>query len=95
MWAATQDLPRSAGHPFYAPLNQILDQHNFDGYVEELCERFYADDGRPGLPRGRYFLLMAVATEVDWHRWFVKGARDAHVNYSAATMWRFGGGMRF
>jgi hypothetical protein len=30
MWVATQDLPRSAAHPFYARLNQILDQHDFD-----------------------------------------------------------------
>ena len=37
----------------------------------------------------------AIGSEVDWHRWFVKGARDAHVNYSAQTMWRFGGGVRF
>jgi hypothetical protein len=34
MWVATQDLPRSAAHPFYARLNQILDQADFDGYVE-------------------------------------------------------------
>jgi hypothetical protein len=27
MWVATQDLPRSAAHPFYARLNQILEQH--------------------------------------------------------------------
>jgi transposase len=60
MWVATQDLPRSAAHPFYARLNQILDQHDFDGYVEELCECFYADDGRPGLPPGRYFRLLLI-----------------------------------
>ena len=60
MWVATQDLPRSAAHPFYTGLNQILDEHDFDGYVEELCERFYADDGRPGLPPGRYFRLLLI-----------------------------------
>jgi transposase len=60
MWVATQDLPRSAGHPFYARLNQLLDQHDFDGYVEGLCERFYANDGRPGLPPGRYFRLLLI-----------------------------------
>ena len=60
MWVATQDLPRSAAHPFYARLNQILEQHGFDGYVEGLCERFYADDGRPGLPPGRYFRLLLI-----------------------------------
>jgi hypothetical protein len=64
MWVATQDLPRSAAHPFYARLNQILDQHDFDGFVEGLCNRFYADEGRPGLPPGRYFrfLLIGVGT---------------------------------
>jgi hypothetical protein len=36
MWVATQDLPRSAGHPFYARLNQIphdktLDQRSLAG----------------------------------------------------------------
>ena len=60
MWVATQDLPRSAAHPFYARLNQILEQHGFDGYVEGLCERFYADDGRPGLPSGRYCRLLLI-----------------------------------
>ena len=60
MWVATQDLPRSAAHPFYARLNQILEQHGFDGYIEGLCERFYADDGRPGLPPGRYFRLLLI-----------------------------------
>jgi hypothetical protein len=60
MWVATQDLPRSAGRPFYARLNQILDQHDFDGFVEGVCERFYADEGRPGLPPGRYFRLLLI-----------------------------------
>src|SRR5262245_34005241 len=60
MWVATQDLPHSAAHPFYTRLNQILEQHDFDGYVEGLCERFYAADGRPGLPPGRYFRLLLI-----------------------------------
>ena len=30
MWVATLDLPRSAAHPFYTRLNQILDKHDFD-----------------------------------------------------------------
>ena len=50
-----------AAHPFYTRLNQILDKHDFDGYVEGLCQRFYAEDiGRPGLPR----TLLSVAA--DW-----------------------------
>jgi transposase len=60
MWVATQDLPRSAAHPFYTRLNQILDEHDFDEYVEGLCQRFYADEGRPGLPPGRYFRLLLI-----------------------------------
>jgi transposase len=40
--------------------DQILDQHDFDRYVEGLCERFYANDGRPGLPPGRYFRLLLI-----------------------------------
>jgi transposase len=60
MWVAAQDLPRSAAHPFYTRLNQILDTHDFDGYVERLCQRFYADEGRPGLPPGRYFRLLLI-----------------------------------
>ena len=60
MWVATQDLPRSAAHPFYTRLNHILEQHDFDGYVEDLCQRFYADDGRPGLAPGRYFRLLLI-----------------------------------
>ena len=44
MWVATQDLPLSAGHAFYTRLNHILDKADFDGYVESLCQRFYADE---------------------------------------------------
>src|SRR4051794_9155804 len=61
LWVATQDLPRTDAHPFYTRLNQILDQADFDGYVEALCQRFYADEvGRPGLPPGRYFRLLLI-----------------------------------
>ena len=52
MWVATQDLPRSSAHPFYTRLTQILDKHDFDGYVEGLRQRFYADEiGRPSPAR--------------------------------------------
>lgn len=61
MWVATQDLPRTAAHPFYTRLNEILDTHGLDSYVEGLCARFYADDvGRPGLPPDRYFRLLLI-----------------------------------
>jgi len=61
MWVATQDLPRSPSHPFYARLNQILDQAGFDRHVEGLCAPFYAARmGRPSLAPGRYFRLLIV-----------------------------------
>jgi len=61
MWVATQDLPRSVAHPFYAQLNRLLDAADFDGYVEGVCQRFYADTmGRPSLPPGRYFRLLLI-----------------------------------
>ena len=61
MWIATQDLPRSASHPFYKRLNQILKQAGFDAFVEGLCARFYAPKmGRPSLSPGCYFRLLMV-----------------------------------
>src|SRR5258706_12329524 len=61
MWVATQDLPRSASHPFYARLNRVLDEADFDRYVEQLCASFYAETiGRPSLAPGRYFRLLIV-----------------------------------
>jgi hypothetical protein len=65
------NLPRSAAHPFYTRLNQILEHANFDAYVESLCQHFYANEiGRPGLPPGRYFriLLLGYFEELDSER---------------------------
>ena len=61
MWVATQDLPKSASHPFYAALNRVLDKHGFDEYVERACAAFYAPTmGRPSLAPGRYFRLLIL-----------------------------------
>lgn len=61
MWVATQDLPRSASHPFYVRLNRTLDEADFDRYVEQVCASFYAPTmGRPSLSPGRYFRLLMV-----------------------------------
>jgi transposase len=61
MWIATSDLPKSPSHPFYRKLNAILDEHEFDAFVQERCAQFYAPImGRPGLPPGRYFRLLLV-----------------------------------
>jgi transposase len=58
---ATQDLPRSAAHPFYRRLNRVLDDAQFDVFVEGACATFYAPVmGRPSLPPGRYFRLLLL-----------------------------------
>jgi hypothetical protein len=44
---------------------------------------------------GAYVRGGAESLEYDWHRYFVKLARDQHANYGEPTMWRFGGGFRF
>jgi hypothetical protein len=33
----------AGGHPFYQRLNQMLDTHAFDEFVEAQCAPFYAD----------------------------------------------------
>src|SRR5215208_7977482 len=61
MWVATQDLPRSAAHPFYRRLNGVLDEAQFDTFVEGACATLYAEVmGRPGLAPGRYFRLLLL-----------------------------------
>src|SRR5215218_10031865 len=61
MWVATQDLPRSAAHPFYRHVNRVLDEAQFDAFVEGACTTFYAPVlGRPGLAPGRYFRLLLL-----------------------------------
>ena len=80
MWIATQDLPRSASHPFYTQLNRILEQNGFDDYVEELCSAFYAPTiGRPSLAPGRYFrlLMLGFFEEIESERGIAWRAADS------------------
>ncbi len=37
LFAATADLAKGSGHPFYTQLNQVLDPAGFDAKGEELC----------------------------------------------------------
>jgi transposase len=61
LWIPTNELPRTGGHPFYQRLNQVLDQHGFDDFVEAQCATFYAATvGRPSLTPGTYFRLLLV-----------------------------------
>ena len=61
MWVATQDLPRSAAHPFYRRLNRVLEEAQFDAFVEGACATFYAPVmGRPSVAPGRYFRMLLL-----------------------------------
>jgi transposase len=61
LWVATATLACPASHPFYERLNGLLDECQFDDFVESLCKRFYAEAlGRPGLAPGMYFRLLMV-----------------------------------
>ena len=60
LWVATNALPRTGGHPFYQRLNQVLDQHGCDAFVEAQCATFYAPIGRPSLLPGTYFRLLLI-----------------------------------
>ena len=54
-------MPVTGGHPFYQRLNQVLDTHAFDAFVEAQCAPFYAATvGRPSLLPGTYFRLLLI-----------------------------------
>ncbi len=61
LWIATTDIPETPGHPYYRRLNRLLATHDFDAFVEGLCQRFYhASLGRPGIPPGVYFRMLLI-----------------------------------
>lgn len=75
-----ESLRASGGHPFYEALNGVLKKHKFDGFVEELCEPFYAKKmGRPGLPPGVYFrcILIGYFEGIDSERGIAWRAADS------------------
>ena len=71
LWVAAADLPQTAAHPFYRRLNELLDEHGFDDFAEQRCEKFYAAHmGRPSLTPGSYFrcLLIGYLEGIDSER---------------------------
>ena len=61
LWVATHELPRAGAHPFYDRVNQILNDNDFDLFVEDRCRKFYAEKvGRPSLPPAIYFRLLMI-----------------------------------
>lgn len=61
LWLATDSLPQAPGHPFYQKLNELLQEANFDRYVEKLCAPYYATGpGRDSIPPGVYFRMLFI-----------------------------------
>jgi transposase len=57
-WA---EMPRSPGHVFYDRLQAVLIAGGFDGFVETVCQPYYAPKmGAPSVPPGRYFRMHMV-----------------------------------
>ena len=61
IWIAQSELPETVAHPFYARLNQVLEECGFDEFVEQRCAAFYAERmGRPSVRPGRYFRMLLI-----------------------------------
>ncbi len=58
---STNEMPRAARHPFYAKVNEVLEQRQLDRRLEHLCRRFYKPVlGRPSMAPGVYFRLLPI-----------------------------------
>jgi transposase len=63
LFVSHDNLPRSAAHPFYAKLNELLEETGFDRWLEKRCARYYAQEekrGQPSIPPGLYFRMLMV-----------------------------------
>ncbi len=50
LFITADQLPQSAGHPFYQQLNRLLAEAGFDPWIEKRCERYYAQEEKRGQP---------------------------------------------
>lgn len=60
LFVPVAQLPKSPAHPFYAKLNGLLAEAGFDPFVEQLCEPYYKEGGRPSIPPGTYFRMLFI-----------------------------------
>src|SRR5271168_4390773 len=63
LFIASEGLGKSAGHPFYRKLNELLAEGGFDRWIEGRCQRYYATEekrGQPSIPPGVYFRMLLV-----------------------------------
>jgi transposase len=60
-WISATEMPSTPAHPFYRKLNEVLNDHGFDAFVADRCQRFYAEKmGRPSLPPAVYFRTLLI-----------------------------------
>jgi len=60
LFVPVTQLPKSPAHPFYSRLNAVLAQAGFDAFVEQLCEPYYKEGGRPSIPPGTCFRRLFI-----------------------------------
>ncbi|MFA6444910.1 MAG: transposase [Sterolibacterium sp.] len=61
LWVSAEEMPRTAAHPYYGKVNEVLSEGGFDRKVEQLCWRYYKPTmGRPSLAPGVYFRMLLV-----------------------------------
>jgi transposase len=61
MWVCGERIAKSAGHPFYSKVNEVLERYHVDRRLEHLCRRFYKPTfGRPSIAPGVYFRLLLI-----------------------------------
>ncbi len=61
LWISSEEMPRTAAHPYYGKVNEVLHEAGFDRAVEQLCWRYYKPTmGRPSLAPGVYFRMLLV-----------------------------------
>ena len=41
LWISSEEMPRTAAHPYYGKVNEVLNEAGFDRKVEHLCRRYY------------------------------------------------------
>src|SRR6185295_17927438 len=60
LFLPTNQVAKGPGHPFYTKLNDVLADAGFDSFVENLCEPYYKEGGRPSIPPGVYFRMLFI-----------------------------------
>lgn len=60
LFIVTDELPETPRHVFYERFNHLLAEQDFDEFLESLCQPYYADKGRPGIPPGVYFRMLMI-----------------------------------